>query len=118
MRLISALILASTFALCSCDPDGYPTKEDLLGTWVEESPYSDTLIFNENRTLIRHIDGVTDTILYRPNGEEGIVTFYNPSNVAFGEYDYEVLSTSQNVLILVDYRTNASQNQDGIFRRK
>lgn len=104
--------------LTSCDPDGYPNTEDLVGTWVERAPYTDTLVFKSNRSLIRYRNSVVDTLLFRTNGEKGTVTISNPNSVSEGENEYDVLMSDGYGMILVDYRTTSTTNADGIFDRQ
>ncbi|NVK26981.1 MAG: hypothetical protein HWE14_02990 [Flavobacteriia bacterium] len=114
-----ALLSISVFALTSCDPDGFPTKEDIAGTWVEAEPYSDILVFRSNGSLVRTINGVTDTIIYRTDGERGVVIFTDPSNPGFGEKEYPVLMLAERKHMLLEgYRTTSSQAADGEFYRQ
>lgn len=113
-----AIGLFGILSLSSCDKDGYPTKSDLVGTWVEDAPYNDTLTFRSNGSLIRVHDGVKDTLVYRANGKDGNVAFTNPSDASFGEEIYEVLGFSSEEILLVNYRTTSSQNADGHFKRQ
>ncbi|KAB2814185.1 hypothetical protein [Phaeocystidibacter luteus] len=113
--LLSAVLLSAI----SCNLDGFPNKEDLVGTWVEAEPYSDVLTFRGNGSLIRTIDGVTDTIIYRTDGDRGVVIFTDPSNAGFGELEYPVLMLSeQKHMLLEGYRSTSSQSADGEFFRR
>lgn len=102
----------------SCDPDGFPNNDDLAGTWVEQPPYSDTLVFRSNGSLIRTRQGVTDTIIFRTDGERGEVSFVNPSDPSEGEASYKVFFVSDNQMLLEDYRTTPTTQEDGNFKRR
>lgn len=113
IRILCGLSIA--FALSSCERVGYPTKEDMVGTWIERAPYTDTLQFTPNGHLIRHIENVTDTIVYRTDDEAGMVIFFDPTDINFMEVEYQVFQLSgSGVISLVQYRENA----DGIFERE
>lgn len=116
---LASLFIFILFLSTACDPDGFPNREDLVGTWIERSPYSDTLTFRSNGSLIRYRSGSVDTLIFRTHGDRGSVSILNPNSTSQGENEYDVLMLEGNsTMMLVDYRTTSSTNADGIFDRQ
>lgn len=106
------------FIFSSCDPDGFPNKEDMVGTWVEQAPFSDTLTFRSNGSLVRHSSGVVDTLIFETDGEKGTLSIRNPRSTSQGETTYDVLFANDNHMFLVNYRGDQNPPADGNFIRQ
>ncbi|NVK03848.1 MAG: hypothetical protein HWD92_03450 [Flavobacteriia bacterium] len=115
MKKLTFSLLAIGFIASSCNRVGFPTKEDMVGTWIEQDPYADTLIFRGDNSLIRMRSGVTDTVEYITDHEEGLVRFFDSDNPAFSERKYKVLQLGgPGTMSLVKYRGTV----DGYFDRQ
>lgn len=117
LSLISVYFSCALLA-ASCEKEGTPSVEDLVGTWAETSPANDTLIFRSNRSLIKISSGVRDTLIFRPDGDDGTVTFTNPDNAGAGESVHKVYFMSNgDIMRLGEYRWNQGAPEDAMFKR-
>lgn len=109
-----ALATISLLSL-SCSRDDDFEESDLFGTWVEAAPYSDTLVFQSDNTLLKTRDGVTDTLSFSFDEYTTVLTVNSP-NSSSKSYDILMYYGFVN-MVIEDYRYEAGESISSEFDR-
>lgn len=99
-QTISTIVILLT--LVSCKKEKFPDKDNLIGTWTEQTDnsFKHKLVF-ETETMIFHKSNTIDTLSYRLDKKTKLLFLTLKNNSSTGESSHEILHNKKSKTLTI-----------------